>query len=120
MARAVNDGTQRPAPDAMEVEGGAFLHRALGDVRARTLGDSESGGGNNESTTTIARLQSGDTFDDSLRVLVRCLCGVVVGRWKEASSIGKSPKKAWVSYVMEAVHALTLAIEVRNSGTGET
>lgn len=57
---------------------------------------------------------TGDAFAaDALRDLVRCLCGVVVGRWKQASSVtGKAPKKVWVLHAMEAVHALIRTLEV--------
>lgn len=50
---------------------------------------------------------------DPLRGLVRCLCGVVVGRWKQAASTtAKAPKKVWVLHAMEAVHALVRTLEV--------
>lgn len=44
-----------------------------------------------------------------VRGLVRCLCGVVVGRWKQTA---KARKKAWVLHAMEAVHALVRTLEV--------
>lgn len=51
---------------------------------------------------------------DPFRALVRCLCGVVAGRWKQvADADGRALKKGLVPHAMEAVHALTRALEVR-------
>lgn len=47
--------------------------------------------------------------ESAVRGLVRCLCGVVVGRWKQTA---KARKKAWVLHAMEAVHALVRTLEV--------
>ncbi|CAM9213321.1 unnamed protein product, partial [Ectocarpus sp. 13 AM-2016] len=47
-----------------------------------------------------------------VRGLVRCLCGVVVGRWKQTV---KARKKAWVLHAMEAVHALVRTLEYHQS-----
>lgn len=69
--------------------------------------ESAGSGGRIRSTTGDA------CATDPLRDLVRCLCGVVVGRWKQASSVtGKAPKKVWVLHAMEAVHALVRTLEV--------
>lgn len=69
--------------------------------------ESASSGGRRRSIT-------GDEFaGDALRDLVRCLCGVIVGRWKQASSVtGRAPKKVWVLHAMEAAHALVRTLEV--------
>ena len=53
-----------------------------------------------------------DAFADPLKALVRCLCGVVTGRWRQASSTGRAPKKAWVLHAMEGVLALIRALQV--------
>lgn len=53
-----------------------------------------------------------DAFADPLKALVRCLCGVVIGRWRQASSTGRAPKKAWVLHAMEGVLALVRALQV--------
>ncbi|CAN0470882.1 unnamed protein product, partial [Ectocarpus sp. 12 AP-2014] len=47
-----------------------------------------------------------------VRGLVRCLCGVVVGRWKQTV---KARKKVWVLHAMEAVHALVRTLEYHQS-----
>lgn len=53
-----------------------------------------------------------DAFADPLKALVRCLCGVVIGRWRQASSNGRAPKKAWVLHAKEGVLALIRALQV--------
>lgn len=51
---------------------------------------------------------------DPFRALVRCLCGVVTARWKQAGEAdGRALKKGVVLHAMEAVYALTRALEVR-------
>lgn len=66
--------------------------------------------GNDKEETQQALVRH--AFDDPLWALVRCLCGVLMGRWKQASSKGGAPKKAWVLHAMEAVRALTRTLEV--------
>lgn len=72
---------------------------------------SSGGGGGGGERSSVS---SCDGFTvDALRDLVRCLCGVVVGRWKQAfTSTAKAPKKVWVVHAMEAVHALVRTLEV--------
>lgn len=59
-----------------------------------------------------------DPFDDPANALVRCLCGIVTGRWKQAASAlkgGSTPKKAWDLHAVEAIHFLTGMVKVRRS-----
>lgn len=112
--RQVDEEAKRRALNAMGIESGASQCLGSGESRARAFvgGRGSTGRESDTAENTPEGMQSKDVFDDPLRALVRCLCGVVVRRWKEASSAGKSPKKVWVSHVMEAVLALTRAIEV--------
>ena len=77
--------------------------------------DGGGGGGGGDSSARATSSTASDAFAaDPLRGLVRCLCGVVVGRWKQAASTtAKAPKKVWVLHAMEAVHALVRTLEVR-------
>lgn len=77
------------------------------EAQRPSRGGGGGGGGRTSSTTS-------DAFAaDASRGLVRCLCGVVMGRWKQASSTtAKVPKKVWVLHAMEAVHALVRTLEV--------
>lgn len=72
------------------------------------------GGGSGSSAVGMGGVGSveDDAFADPLKALVRCLCGVVIGRWRQASSAGRVPKKAWVLHAMEGVLALVRALQV--------
>lgn len=98
----------------MEIDGDASQYLGSDGSRSRAFvgGRGSTGRKGDTAKKRPEGLQSRDVFDNPLRALVRCLCGVVVRRWKEASSARKPPKKVWVSHVMEAVLALTRAIEV--------
>lgn len=89
---------------------------SVGDPGMQRQSGGDGGGGAVENADSGGRRRStaGDAFAaDPLRDLVRCLCGVVVGRWKQLSSVaGKAPKKVWVLHAMEAVHALVRTLEV--------
>lgn len=127
-----NDGKEaglRPGPEAMDVVDDAEAGAASsGEPEARRSpgeggGAVESGciGGVNGSGSGRRSSAVRDGFgDDALRDLVRCLCGVVVGRWNQsASTTAKAPKKVWVLHAMEAVHALVRTLEV-SLGCGNT
>lgn len=89
--------------------GGAEVQRPSRGGDAAESGSGESGDSDGRASSTAS-----DAFaTDPLRSLVRCLCGVVVGRWKQAASItAKAPKKIWVLHAVEAVHALVRTLEV--------
>ena len=116
-------GMEAPtSQDAMEVE--AIGRDGRGDLSAPSgvvegvppvAGD---GGVNDDSVSGAVRKGCGssvvDAFADPLKAHVRCLCGVVIGRWRQASSTGRAPKKAWVLHAMEGVLALVRALQVSN------
>ncbi|CAM9884029.1 unnamed protein product, partial [Ectocarpus sp. 12 AP-2014] len=91
--------TRKPLPpegrSAMEIE--ADLVQQSHDDEAGSISTAECGAFAAESV---------------VRGLVRCLCGVVVGRWKQTA---KARKKAWVLHAMEAVHALVRTLEYHQS-----
>ncbi|CAN0036725.1 unnamed protein product, partial [Discosporangium mesarthrocarpum] len=47
---------------------------------------------------------------DPTRLLVRCLCGVVVERWEQVER-SRMPRKSWLTHTMEVVGALTAMLE---------
>lgn len=121
-----------PLQDAMEVEaigrvarGGPSAHsgevQGLPPVAVDGGADGEIDGGSALSAMRRSGGDSvGDVFADPLKALVRCLCGVVIGRWKQASSNGRAPKKAWVLHAMEGVLALVRALQVSGVTRRET
>lgn len=95
----------------MEVDGHNGRDIPCGGITVEVLGGGSSskdiyvsGGGSGKTTN--------DPFADPLRDLFRCLCGVVVGRWKQASLAERARKKAWTLHAVEAVNALIRTLEV--------
>lgn len=113
-------GAQAPCENAMEVDTDTCLEDLRREKQGKDSGDggddgSRAGCGGavrDEAVGSREQVPVRDTFADPLRALVRCLCGAVIDRWKQASSVEKTPKKSWVLHGKEAVHALTRTLEV--------
>ncbi|CAM9141767.1 unnamed protein product [Scytosiphon promiscuus] len=95
-------------------EGASYCRSGETKTPGSSNGDGGNDGKDHVQEDTVSRC---DAFAvDALRDLVRCLCGVVVGRWKQASTTtAKAPKKVWVVHAMEAVHALVRTLEFQHS-----
>lgn len=116
--------------DAMVVEGDGISTVVGGAVPLPCVvgdGEEEGGGGSGGVGTgggvsggdrgSACSRESGpavDAFNDPVKALVQCLCGVVTSRWRQASSLEgtRMPQKAWMLHAMEAVHALTGILQV--------
>lgn len=123
-AERVNSVQEKKDAETGSSEEGANDHQPRGTkVQGSLNGDGKSGSRDHVAEDAVLLRDSGGgktsvsncdaSTVDALRDLVRCLCGVVVGRWKQASTTtAKAPKKVWVVHAMEAVHALVRTLEV--------